>query len=711
MLACKSTNEANSIRGVHDSLSGWFVAWDNSLLHLHGVEGQCLEGLGKPILRGKPLNPRFDVSPRMTGLLLSAILLSFRSVSAQTALTSDSIKYSLPSVEIVGEVLRPTETMISSVQIESFKQEKMSGSFLFLPGIVRAPEQGAGDEIVVRGISQKRVNIYYNGVPIRSNTTNSLPLDGLLFFNADNVILDKGTPSLFYGANSSGNVLSINSSPFSEKEFAVEGSASRGNNEKQSYALKLSGYSNVLHYSISGGYFYRKSFRLSDKFTFVPSQTSLDRVNSDQNNLELMATATAVLSSDHIYSIFGSFNTSEYGRPASTVRPRYGRMNSWKNGFVGLKGSSSFDAGWKMESILYYTTLKDSLARYNDASLKALSSTSYWYDQTFGGRVQCASTLDDQNKILFSLDIKRDLHTQDWHTKASTRSTTTIAACEYQNRSIQELELVLGVSHNWLMPNYVSERTEVERQNYAAFNYQSLVTYKPKSLQLAFHLGVNHTTIFPATTDVFGDAMRSDPTYTILPNPDLKEEQNTNIDAGVKWRSPENNYNVDVAFYYNAISDLIKAINLTDSTEQSINIDAARNVGIDLCAQFRIDRTLTTYLSYSYLKARNVSSDRTSDFLEYLPEHQLKSFSSYEPYPFLGVDLSVTYVSKRYYALSGEWQSLPRYWLMDAGVNSHISSSIILYTKVSNVLDEDYQVSNGFPQPGREYVIGVRLKY
>jgi iron complex outermembrane recepter protein len=607
--------------------------------------------------------------------------------------------------------MKPTETMISRAQMGSFKQEKASGSFLFLAGIIKAPEQGAGDEIVIRGMSQKRVNIFYNGVPIRSTTTNSLPLDGLLLFGADNIILDKGTPSLLYGANSSGNVLSISSSPFAEKEFGVEASAYRGNNQKQSYALKASGYSNIFHYSVSGGYYYRKSFRLSDKFEYVPSQTSLDRVNSDQNNLEFMGTATAVLSSDHIYSIFGSFNASEYGRPASTVRPRYGRMNSWKNGFVGLRGFSSFGGGWKTESIFYYTSFKDSLARYNDASLQVLSSNSYWYDQTFGGRIQVARTLNDENRVLCSVDMKWDIHNQDWHTKARTRSTTTIAACELQNRSIDQLELVFGVSHNWLTPDYASERSEVERQRYSAFNYQTVATYKPDGLHLAYHIGVCHTTIFPTTTDIFGDALRSDPTYTVLPNPYLKEEQNVNVDTGIKWSTPDNNCNVDVSFYYNAISDMIRAVFPTDSTEQSINIDAARNIGIDLSAQIKINRVLTSYLAYSFLMARNVSSNRNSDYLEYLPGHQLKWFSSYQPFALLGADITVTHVSERYFILSGKWLSLPPYWLLDCGVNVDVSRGVVLFTKLSNLLDENYQSANGYPQPGREYLVGIRVKY
>lgn len=657
------------------------------------------------------MNARFQLFPKKTVLLFLAVSFFSQTLGAQTVSSSDSIKYTFPWVDVVSGVVKSTETVISRAQIESFKQEKISGDFLFLPGILRAPEPAAGEEIIIRGISQKRINIFYNGIPIRSNTVNTLQLDGLLFTDPDNIIVDKGAPSLYYGANSSGNVLRINSTPLSGKEFGIKASSYLGNNGKQSYNVKVSGHSDVFHYSASSGYFTRNSFRLSKKFEYVPSQKTLDRVNSDQKNLELTGMMTAVISKDHMYSLFGSFNSSEYGRPPSTVSPNYRRMDTWKNGLVGIRGFSLFGSDWRTESVFYYTTFKDTVIRYRNSSMIERSSFSCWYDQTFGGKAQLAKTLDDETKVLFSLDMKRDLHDQDWHTKASTKSTTTIAAFEVQNRSIEHLELIFGISHNWLAPNYVSEQAEVRRQSYSAFNYQLLSTYRPDASQFAFHLGASHTTIFPTTTDVFGDAMRSDVGYYVLPNPDLKEEQNTNIDAGVKWTSSDDVFAVDVSFYYNKISDMIRAIMPTDTTEKSINLDAARNIGIDLSAQVRIGTTFTTYLSYSYLNARNTSSNRTSDYLAYLPDHQLKLFSSYKPLEFLGADATVTYVSSRYFDVSGTWKSLSPYWLVDFSLNANLIRGVDVYAKLSNLLDENYQIANGFPQPGREYLMGIRVTH
>jgi iron complex outermembrane receptor protein len=271
--------------------------------------------------------------------------------------------------------------------------------------------------------------------------------------------------------------------------------------------------------------------------------------------------------------------------------------------------------------------------------------------------------------------------------------------------------MVIGISHNWLNPGSPGLHADYNRPSFSAFNYRILSTFTPEKSFYNVHLGLSLMTMFPTTLDLFGDALRSDPNYEVLPNPDLKEEKSANVDIGARFLLPESGVSFDVSVFYNKISNLIKAVNLTDSTEQSMNLESARNIGMELTAQYKVLNILTAYLSYSLLDAKNTSSNRKSDHLAYLPEHQLKLFASCIPYKEFGGDVTVTYVAKRYFDLSGIWNSLNAYWLVDVSVSSEFLDGLSLYGKIYNILDENYQVANGFPQPGREFIIGLRYTY
>jgi iron complex outermembrane receptor protein len=640
-------------------------------------------------------------------------IFSFANVTfAQTKLASDSIKYAFPEISVTADRLKPTEASINLNRIEKLIPEQIEDAFSLLPGVISTPEGSAGQEIVIRGVSQNRINIFYNGVPIRSNTFNNIPLDGLLFLNAENIILETGSPSLIYGANSSGNVLYLKTSPFSQKRFSFGLTSYTGNNAKQGHRLMVSGFTPKIHYKLSGGYYTRDSFRLSDKFESTPSQTSSNRVNSDLQNIEFAGMITPVLSQNHIYSLFGSLNSSEYGRPPSTVsRSRYRRMDYWQNAFVAVNGASSLASNLNLENIVYYTSLKDTVTRYNDPHYSEVRSYSYWKDQTIGGRSILSKEFNSHNFAHASVDIKRDIHQQDWHSKSETKSTTSIMTLGLKNRSIKNVSIAPDVSFNHVRPNYSSENSDLERKKFSAFNYKLLATYSNAVAGYELYAGLSYTTIFFSTIDLFGDALRSDDWYKIIPNPNLKEEKSRNFDFGTKLYLEDMGLNIGLSIYYNRLTDLINAVSLSDSTEQSINIAAARNAGFDVVVEYDVLNNLKTYLTYSYLDARNLSTDRTSDQLSYLPKHRLKLYAAIVPLKLTQLSVIATYVSGRQYEIMGNWDTLDSYLVIDGILHLNLLKNVGCFLVINNILDENYDSLYGYPQPGRELIFGLKLNY
>ena len=55
--------------------------------------------------------------------------------------------------------------------------------------------------------------------------------------------------------------------------------------------------------------------------------------------------------------------------------------------------------------------------------------------------------------------------------------------------------------------------------------------------------------------------------------------------------------------------------------------------------------------------------------------------------------------------------SLDSYLIIDSNMNFNVLNGIGFFIKVSNLFDENYESLFGYPQPGREFLVGLKLKY
>ena len=108
---------------------------------------------------------------------------------------------------------------------------------------------------------------------------------------------------------------------------------------------------------------------------------------------------------------------------------------------------------------------------------------------------------------------------------------------------------------------------------------------------------------------------------------------------------------------------------------------------------------------------KNVSPDRTTDYVEYHPEHSLNMLFSYRMnYGFVCRSELSCAGKQRYINFdTGNWGTLKDYTL----ANMEISKSFLknsIYFRINNLFDTDYQSEFGFPQAGRNFVVGTDIK-
>ncbi|MCE1187923.1 MAG: TonB-dependent receptor plug domain-containing protein [Ignavibacteria bacterium] len=595
---------------------------------------------------------------------------------------------------------------INSELLSKIKPDKLTEALTFLPGVYSIPDGIGGQYINVRGFEQNRVNIYYNGIPLRSNTEGRLNTDAFSFTNSD-ISIEKGTASLLFGSNSSGNVIRIDSKQHSGKQLEAEVNTFLGENSKQYYNTFLAGkISNVLFYQSAFTYSKQLNFPLSDNFSTISAQPDKNRNNSDKESLELLANITYLFNEKHLINFTGVFNKSRFGYPPSIATPRFRRMDYWVNSLFGIHDLYIFENGLHLESNLYYTVLNDTLNEYKDKSYTTIKKISYWDDKTFGIREIASYEFLKNNSIYVSFDYKRDFHDQIWFTKATTTSNTIISAVEYNAQICPQLNLRSGVSYNFMDPTYTSKNVQITRNSLSEMNYQISASYKPFANDFSIHSGYSRNTIFPRMRDLFGDVLIG---YTA--NPNLKSESDQNVEMGISTSLFDNMVTVEFDLYNNFVKDLITQIKDSDTTNKVINLQSANVFGGELQIKFKSSQKLSGLISYSYSSTKNTSESRLSDYIAYRPDHQLHVFVSYLPFSFIELNISSIYFSKSYYDNQSIWYSIPDYITFDLGISVSATKNLKIWEKTTNLLDKDYKISFDQPMPGREIRFGVSYSF
>ena len=595
---------------------------------------------------------------------------------------------------------------LNTTEVSAFRPEKVQDGLALFPSLFSVNDGIGGQTIILRGYQQNQINIFYNGIPIKSNTEGSIAMNAFFMSNSD-LSIEKGASSLIYAANSSGNVIRMDNKLFFEDKVGIKAGAFLGNNGKQNYNLSIHGkLTKKLSYQVGGNYYKRNSFPLSSKFDTIPNQpTRNERVNSDQENLEIMANLSYALNKKHDFSLFTMYNNSRFGFPPSLTRARFRRMDSWQNTILGLRSISNFENTFRLETNVYYTHLVDTLNQYTDKSFSTVRNLSYWNDNTLGARVILSKDLNKSHAFNLLADYKYDLHKQIWFKNAETKANTIIGTLEYKGKLSNQFYLTSGISYNFTNPAYSSINTEIERKNLAALNYQVSTAYLIKDIGKA-HIGYSRNTIFPRIRDLFGDAL-----LPYVPNPNLKVEKSDNFDLGFSTKLIQNKLDLSTSFYFSSIKDLLTQVRVSDTTSQVINLQSAQYIGGELLLKYKPTEKVFGLVSYSYMKAKNTSDYRTSDYIAYRPEHNLRLFLSYVPVKYFEIDVTYNHISKRFYDNITSWENIPNYSLFDIGIQSKPIDNLTFWFKVNNIFDENYFISFDQPQPGREFRIGLTIEW
>lgn len=186
--------------------------------------------------------------------------------------------------------------------------------------------------------------------------------------------------------------------------------------------------------------------------------------------------------------------------------------------------------------------------------------------------------------------------------------------------------------------------------------------------------------------------------FTYAPNPDLKPERMMNYEISWLQSFASQKLTTELTAFLSDGANLIQVVGVGQAAKRQ-NVGTFLNKGIELSARYRISSQLALIANYSFL-----DSDR---ILLAAPRHQMNLTTNYQ-YKIFNLNISAQQVSGLYSAVNKP--DTENYLLVNGRLSAAVHSHAEVFVSGQNLLNQQYQINNGYPMPGINLHGGVKLK-
>ncbi|MBN1117382.1 MAG: TonB-dependent receptor [Bacteroidales bacterium] len=607
------------------------------------------------------------------------LILTFVSVLAYSQHKIDTNKiYPVDEVVISGtktEVNRSQVPLtISLVNQEQIKQssesallpvlsEYVPGMFVTKRGVTGfGVATGAAGQISMRGIGgspNTQVLVLLNGNPQYMGLMGHPLPDAYRSSNVKRVEVIRGPASTLYGSNAMGGVINIITEEATKEGFSGNASASYGsfstlkaslnggfNKNKVSVFAgvnydKTDGHREASYFHIMDGYF-RGSYEISKHFK-VSGDFSLAQFETADPGLD---TSEVIVHGDSLDIQRGLFSISA------------------DNQFERIDGSIRFFYNFGEHSIWNSATPSDFLS--NDYNYGIIA---YENLKLFTG-----------NTITFGIDYKQ------FGGEATQRAF---------NKQLVDTSVYEAAGYALIQQRLFNNKINLN----AGFRLENNEMFGLEPVPTA---GINYS----AGSDTYVKTSVSkgyrSPTirelYMFFPNPELKPEELTSIEAGVEKAFSGNRARAELTVFYAKGDNIVKLVS-GDGGMKYQNTGEIENKGIELQSKLKVNEVISLNMNYSYINMKYP--------VLATPEHKLFVSGIYS-YKGLTTTLSIQYINNLY-TFIGANSLTTDFTLINTRVSYNINDLINVYLKAENLLNTKYEINYGYPMPGILFFGGVNL--
>ena len=662
-------------------------------------------------------------------LVMTTFVMSAAAEKKEANVAGGSGGFTLGKVEVTGKSdakKSPAVTTVSGEEIRQFDRNTVAEAANLVPGVTLSKVGGRNESMVfVRGFDVKHAPIFLDGIPIYTPYDGYPDLGRFLTYDLSELDISKGFASVLYGPNTMGGAINMISK---RPAKTFEGNLGAGYASGDTYhALANLGTNQKTWYVQAGGSLVDSSyFDLSKDYKpaavrgVIPEdgdkrENSYQRDSKGTIKIGLTPNSTDEYALSYIYQ-HGEKGVPPYSGANSSEKLKYWQWPRWDKKSVYFNSNTAIGTKNYVKSRLYYDQFKNALNIYTGSDYSTINSGNRsWYDDyTMGGSIEAGTSLIPGNALKVAFHFKDDVHREQSDASPQQRFEDRVYsfAAEDTIELTKKLSATIGASYD------IQASVEAQDYNKPTATAPAKVLYNlptaqaeainPQiSLFYAFsNTGKAHASIamksrFPSMKDKYSYKFG-----TYIPNPDLKAEKSVNYEIGAE-EVVAGLVRVKASAFFIAVTDYIQAVTLSSTTSQNQNFGKVNRYGYELEAMAPIGDKIETGFNYTYIYNDNQSNSlKITD----IPEHKLFFYGKVTPVKPLSVLASAEYDTKRFSTTDGIYAT-GDFMLVNIKASYEALKNLTLEVGANNVLDKNYALTEGYPEPGRNYFCQARYSF
>src|SRR5690606_18923442 len=226
-----------------------------------------------------------------------------------------------------------------------------------------------------------------------------------------------------------------------------------------------------------------------------------------------------------------------------------------------------------------------------------------------------------------------------------------------------------------------------------------------------FHASISDRGRFPTFFELYSTRFG-----TVTPNPDLGPERATNLEIGWETASAQG-ARIGGALFYNDVEDLVQHVVLPDSTTQAQNVGNGRFYGLEVFFEARVANGLTVGGNYTYMDRKIVDALQPDLRPDGVPDNKAFLYATWQPSERLILTPSFEAADDRWGNVNTNPQPVfpyvrtGAYTVVNLDATYRFANDLELALGVRNLLDDNYELAWGFPQPGRAIYTKLRMTF
>ena len=683
------------------------------------------------------------------------------------------------SVTAEASPLSPVSDSMGRPEIVNRQALTASAALDYLPGVAIDHAAAGRNEadIRIRGFTSKgQVSFFIDGVQV------TMPYDGTIDFNRflandiGEIQVSKGFSSPLLGPNAlGGSVNLVTREP--EKKYEADVLMGTGSADTLLSSVNLGSRWEKFYVQGSFGWLQSDFVPLSGDFPLNAFQPTCKRINSDSRDANYSGRFAWTPGGGDQY-VFSYVNQKAqkgvplYAGPnsAATFRPSdYRRWPYWNKTAYYLITNTGLGESSSIRFRAYYDQFPNEFDFYDDATFSTMTKTSsnhsYYDDHSAGGSTEFTTRALSRNILSASFFFRDDNHKetleyparppypyvtptlldraqtlsmgfQDVITLASRlRATVGFSADYMKGLQVQRLNR----SETALVP--ITCAAEPDNTSFSGctarvwnYNPQGSLSYALTSVD-TLYFTIADRGRFPLLKESYSYRLG-----TGIPNPDLKPEHNTSVNAGYSHAFPGRTV-VQLEYFYDRLRDAIASVYVVDSASlcsntgaqagycsQNVNVAKQVHQGFEFSLRSRPISRMMVDLNYGYLNRTIVYDfgDRidisqvltTINYLPTYPKNKVifntalrlpREILAIATYRYEG---GIILQDTTYPRTSPDYLPFATsYGIMDLGTIVPIHAGFSAQVGVKNLFDRDYYYTAGYPEAGRNWYINLRYTY